>query len=118
MMLSTQGIGCPDDALGPYPLADRPHQARLLDECLSLGLADREAWAMIVGDAATKVVRDGKGREKVILAGPLDHARAVYGSRLRRTGQKPRRRPRPSEDVPIVPRPRRGPEIAEQGRLL
>ena len=120
-MLSWRGIGCPDDPLSPFPLADRPREARLLDEALCLGLGDGEAWAWIVGDAATKVVVDSKGREKVVLAGPLAIHATIYGNRPkrpRRTGQKPRRASQPVESVPDVPRPRRGREIEAQGRLL
>jgi len=120
MMLRDGIVAIPDDALGPYPLADRPRQARIVAWAISEGLGDAVAWAEIVGDAATREVVE-KGKTRIIVSGPLGTFRAVYGNRpgrRRRTGQRPVSRPHPPADVPSDVRGRRSREIAEQGRLL
>lgn len=81
-MLSAPPVGVPDHALGAYVHHDQARMARIVAQvavCEALG--DDVAWHLIVGDEATRIVQDSKGRDVVVIRGPLLAFQVVYGNR-------------------------------------
>jgi hypothetical protein len=89
MMLSDPPVGVPDHALGRFVHHDQARMARIVAQaavCEALG--DAVAWHLIVGDEATRVVQDGKGRDVVVIRGPLLAHQVVYGNRKGRGSRR------------------------------
>lgn len=83
-LLRDRGIGIPDHALGPFVHPKQHQHARIVAEtAVEEALGDGVAWALIVGDTATRTVRE-KDKDVVVLSGPLLSFQVAYGNKGRK----------------------------------